>query len=71
MIMMIYLSEQELTLELNLQMYWKDARLSHLADKVGNKFIVLNPVLLNQIWHPDIFLGKFTNVTMVSINTKF
>jgi hypothetical protein len=49
---------EELSLEMNLRIYWKDTRLSHLADRSGNKFIVLNPKLVEKIWIPDIFIGN-------------
>lgn len=54
---------------MNLRIYWKDTRLSHLADRSGDKFIVLNPKLVEKIWIPDIFIGMLifglTNILLL------
>ena len=48
---------------MNLRMFWKDTRLSMLSSGAGDdSFVVLNPNLLQRIWHPDVFIGK-TNAT--------
>ena len=47
---------------MNLRIYWKDTRLSHLADRSGVKFVVLNPKLVEKIWIPDIFIGMLIHI---------
>ena len=50
---------QEITLEINLDSWWKDTRLKHFAgNRASYDYVVLNPSILNQIWHPDLFIGK-------------
>ncbi|XP_035706312.1 gamma-aminobutyric acid receptor subunit rho-2 isoform X2 [Folsomia candida] len=61
---------EELSLEMNLRIYWKDTRLSHLADRSGDKFIVLNPKLVESIWMPDIFIDHVKSVQQPALITK-
>jgi len=57
---------------MNLRIYWKDTRLrSHFADRSGNSFFVLNPKMIEKIWVPDIFIGKFTMFITPDVITFF
>ncbi|CAG7832575.1 unnamed protein product [Allacma fusca] len=62
---------EELSLEMNLRMYWRDTRLKHLAVTTGvNTFLVLNPNLLDKIWHPDIFVDHVKSVSQPALISK-
>lgn len=57
--------QEEISLEVNYKLYWKDARLSNWTSNIdpGQKFATISTTLLHRIWHPDIFIDHIKRVT--------
>jgi hypothetical protein len=54
---------QELSMELNLRIYWVDRRLQvgpYFEVYPNNTYMNANPALLSKIWTPDVYTGRST-----------
>ncbi|XP_021948841.1 glutamate-gated chloride channel alpha isoform X2 [Folsomia candida] len=56
---------EEISLEVNYKLYWKDTRLSNWTKNIdpGQKSATMSTALLHKVWHPDIFIDHIKRVT--------
>jgi hypothetical protein len=59
-------------LEVNLKIFWKDTRLANWTGTIdpGQRYTVLNPSLITDIWHPDAFIDHMKEMSQPSLISK-
>lgn len=64
----------QIGLEANLKIFWTDTRLANWTGNVdfeeGQKYTVLSPSLIKEIWHPDAFIDHMKEMSQPSLISK-
>ncbi|CAG7816065.1 unnamed protein product [Allacma fusca] len=60
--------KQDITMEMNLRIFWTDSRLKNLTD--GADYVVLNPESFEKyLWRPDVFINHAKSVNHTALLT--